>query len=138
EQARRTMESFESLATRLDTIVATESSTVRRTMANARLASDQLKLAMMEIRAQPWRLLVQPDTKELQQQLLYDSARSYASALSDLRASATALETITASGVRPGIDPAEVARLKRELDEALERYRVAESRLFEQIGKTER
>lgn len=138
EQARRTMESFESLATRLDTIVATESSTVRRTMANARLASDQLKLAMMEIRAQPWRLLVQPDTKELQQQLLYDSARSYASALSDLRASATALETITASGVRPGIDPAEVARLKRELDEALERYREAESRLFEQIGKTER
>ncbi len=138
EQPRRTMESFESLATRLDTIVATESSTVRRTMANARLASDQLKLAMMEIRAQPWRLLVQPDTKELQQQLLYDSARSYASALSDLRASATALETITASGVRPGIDPAEVARLKRELDEALERYRVAESRLFEQIGKTER
>lgn len=138
EQARSTMESFERLASRLDTIVATESATVRRTLANARLASDQLKLATMEIRAQPWRLLVQPDTKELQQQLLYDSARSYASALSDLRAAATALEAVTSSGARQGFDPTDIAVMKTELDEALARYRVAEQRLIDQIGKSER
>lgn len=138
-RASDALASFDSLSQRLDTIVATETPNVRRTLANARLASDQLKLALLEIRAQPWRLLVQPDTKELQEQLLYDSARSYAASLSDLRAASEALEVMVSEGAAaPGISLEDVTAQKKALDDALARYRQAEQALFDQIQKTSR
>ncbi len=137
-QAKDAMASFGNLSTRLDTIVADEGPNIRRTLANARLASDQLKLAMLEIRAQPWRLLVQPDTKELQQQLLYDSARSYASAVSDLRSASESLESMVGPGMHPSpMDAGRIAERMKELDEAFEKYREAEKKLFEQMQRSE-
>ncbi len=136
KQAREAMSSFESLSTRLDTIVSTESPSIRRTLANARLASEQLKLTMMEIRAQPWRLLVQPDTKEIQEQLLYDSARSYAEAVSDLRAASESLESTIGQGAQAPGGVEEILDRKKELDAAFVKYRETEKKLFEQLQKS--
>lgn len=135
-QAREAMSSFESLSKRLDSIVSTEGPNVRRMLANARLASDQLKLATMEIRAQPWRLLVQPDTKELQQQLLYDSARSYAAAVSDLRAASESMDAMISRGASGTNDVQEIAERRQELEEAFQRYRDAEKKMFEQFERS--
>ncbi|HLO41325.1 MAG TPA: hypothetical protein VK176_09900 [Phycisphaerales bacterium] len=135
-KARQAMDSFESLSTRLDTIVASEAPSIRRTLANARLASDQLKLTLMEVRAQPWRLLVQPDTKELQQQLLYDSARSYASAVSDLRAATESLDSMIERGAAGPDEVREIADRRNELEEAFKRYREAEKKMFEQFERS--
>ncbi|MCC6426166.1 MAG: hypothetical protein IT435_05035 [Phycisphaerales bacterium] len=135
-QTRDAMANFASLSERLDTMVATEGPNIRHMLANTRLATDQLKLALIEIRAQPWRLLVQPNTKELQQQLLYDSARTYAAAVSDLRAASEALETTVAENTDTvTVNPQTVAERMAELDAAFVKYREAEKKLFEQMSK---
>lgn len=105
---------------------------IRRSMANFRLGSDQLKATVEEVRASPWRLLYRPDTRELEYELLYDSARSYASAVSDLRSVTDALRAAQNAG-GPAGEPARVASLLDRLDHAFENYRKAEERFLDEL-----
>jgi len=106
-------------------------------LADSRLAADQMKLATVEIRSQPWRLLHRPSTKELETQLLYDSARSYAAAVSDLRAASQALDALLVSAqARPTLSAAEaeqIAGWRDQLVRAFARYAEAEQRLLDQM-----
>ncbi|MFG0328153.1 MAG: MlaD family protein [Phycisphaerales bacterium JB037] len=119
------------LLARVDGFLVEELPSVRRALANARLASDQLKLATAEIRAQPWRLLIRPSTKELREQLVYDSSRAYASAVSDLRAASEALQaSLDAPGTQ---DRGRIAELQSELLSAFDRYQQAERDLLDRL-----
>lgn len=112
-------------------ILTTETPAVQRTLANARLASDQLRLAMIEIRRNPWKLLGQPDTKELKEELFYDAARAYATVASDLQDAGASLEAALA---KPGAsNKDEIQELSDELKSALVRYKEAEVRLLEEM-----
>lgn len=102
---------------------------IRRSMTNFRLASDQLTTMMGEVRRSPWRLLYRPDTRELEFELLYDSARTYAAAVSDLRAAAETLQTLSATNP----ERANAAELVKELDTSFDRYKEAESEFLEHI-----
>lgn len=108
-------------------LVRTESPTIRRALANARLATDQLKLTAVEVRANPWRLLYTPTKKEERTQLLYDSARAYAEAASDLRAASEALAAITPS------NPSAVRPLLEQVARMLERYDRTERELLQKL-----
>ena len=108
-----------------------EQGNVRKTLANLRLGSDQLRDTLVEVRRSPWRLIYRPDTRELQYELLYDSARTYAAALSDLRAATEAIEAVKASS------PEEAERyeeLIEQLNLAFEGYQEAERLFIERIG----
>jgi len=110
---------------------------VRKIIANGRLASDQLKLTMTEIRRSPWRLLYTPGKKELESELFYDSARTYAEAVSDLRAASEALEIAAATGeATPQFDRATVEQISADLTEAFERYRQAEQDLLDRMARS--
>ncbi len=112
-------------------LLGEETPEIRRSMANFRLASDQLKLTMMEVRRAPWRLLYRPDAKELQYELLYDSARAYATAVSDLRAATEALEAARASdGSRAATDGATIDELIDQVRRSLDAYRLTEERFL--------
>ncbi len=103
---------------------------IERAVSNARIASDTLKLTLEEVRAQPWRLLHRPKTKELEQQLLYDAARAYAVAASDLRATSEAL----AAALRAGDARGELIEdLRGELESQFGAYREAEQALLDRI-----
>ncbi len=78
----------------LDDAMTTAMPEIRHMMANMRLASDNLKLAMIEIRAEPWRLLASPDEEAMQQSLLFDAVRTYANAISDLNGSVGSLQSL--------------------------------------------
>lgn len=127
--ARKGLESFEQAGARVNTLLAENQPEVRMIMANARLASDQLKLTMSEIRRNPWRVLYQPGKKELEQELLYDAARTYADAVSDLRAASASIEAAATAG-SPNLDG---ARIQGELQSALERYRQAEKEFLAKL-----
>lgn len=110
---------------------------VRKIIANGRLASDQLKLTMTEIRRSPWRLLYTPGKKELENELFYDSARTYAEAVSDLRAASEALEIAAATGeATPQFDRATIEQISQQITDAFERYREAETDLLDRISKS--
>jgi len=129
--ARDGAERFNQIATNVDDFLEENDESIRRTFGNLRLASDQLKLTMLEIRAQPWRLLVKPDAKEFQAQVLYDAARSYAMAASDLRAASGALEAVSAR--TDGIDAQRLEAINTHLDQSFEKYKEAESELLERM-----
>ena len=109
---------------KLSTIVTEETPSIRRTLANLRLMSDQLKLTAVEVRSQPWRLLHQPTNKELSSQVLYDATRAYAEAASDLRAASEALEASSGQPSQEVVDA---------LTQAVTKYKAAEQALMDKL-----
>ncbi len=101
-------------------------------VANARLASDQLKATAVEVRHAPWRLLYQPGRKEFENELLYESVRTYAGAVSDLRATAATLRNVTETGTAGPTDTRTVDQLIEDLQQAFERYEQAEREFLDQ------
>ena len=90
---------------------------IKRTLASTRQAADSLKIGIDEIVAQPWRVLQRPSTKELREQLVYDSARAYAQAVGDVRALGESLES-TVKRADPA-DPAALAEILAQLKNAM-------------------
>jgi ABC-type transporter Mla subunit MlaD len=119
----------------VSTLLSEQSPEIRRTLANTRLASDQLRLTMGEVRRSPWRLLYRPNQKELEFELLYDATRAYASAVSDLRAATEALEAVSASGAEQGPDGEPIQGMLTNMTEAFTRYEAAEKRFLELLGQ---
>ncbi len=131
ERGRGAVAEAQQAVERLDEAVASELPDVRKAIANARLASDQLRLTTGEVRRAPWRLLYRPSERELEFELLYDAARSYADAVSDLRAASETLEAVGQSGTAEA-DATE--RYAREISEAFQRYETAEERFLELLS----
>jgi len=138
DDARVALDEFTSAAKSTGALVKEQSPNLRRAMANARLMSDQLKLAAIEIRSQPWRLLYTPTAKESEATVLYDATRAYADAVSDLRAASEALESSMAEapGGQATVDRATIEELTGRLRDAFQNYRSAEDHLMEKLVKT--
>lgn len=137
DEARGALDDFSDAARASGALVREESPNIRRALANARLMSDQLKLAAIEIRSKPWRLLYTPTAKESEASVLYDATRSYADAVSDLRAASEALETLTAQAPGGGsmVDRATMEELTTRVREAFQHYRDAEDHLMDKLVK---
>ncbi|HYD01507.1 MAG TPA: hypothetical protein VEB22_09800 [Phycisphaerales bacterium] len=140
EDAQRGVSSFATAGEAAANLIDELSPELRLSMANARLASDQLKLMMTEVRRNPWRLLYQPGAKELQRELVYDAARSYAQAVSDLRGVTASLEALTASMNRQGsplsdADKARLAEVQQGVLDSFNKYKQAEQKFLDIIVK---
>lgn len=132
DEAQRAVESAGSVLARADETLVEQRPNIRRAMANARLASDQLRDLAAEVRRSPWRLVYRPNDRELDNELLYDSARLFASAVGDLHSTSEALQTVLDAS--PDAAPAQqVASLVEALDAAFARYREAEQALLDQL-----
>lgn len=122
---------------RVNLIIDQETPGISRTLANARLVSDRAVLFFEEISAAPWRLLQRPGNKEFREEVLYNAARAYASAVADLRDSSASLDAAL-TGLGPGgpapsgaLNPERVAAMAAELERAFENYRQQERQLLE-------
>ncbi len=115
---------------RVSDLITEQTPNLRRSLANTRLASDQLKMTLEELRASPWRLLYRPDTRELEFEFLYDAARTYAAAVSDLRSASEALQAVSAMS---NADPTQVAELLESVTAAFNAYEGAEKRFLELV-----
>lgn len=115
-------------------VLGEQSPTIRRTLANVRLASQELRFFTAEVRRSPWRLLYRPDQRELEYELLYDTARRYAAAIADLRETTASLEAVLASdNPRLAGEGADVEQLVNSINDAAERYRQAEQLFMDEL-----
>jgi ABC-type transporter Mla subunit MlaD len=130
--ARATMETARKAVEHADALLQESSPSLRRTITNARLASDQLKATLEEVRRSPWRLLYRPDTRELEFELLYDAARIYAQAVGNLRETSQSLE-IAANAPSGQLNAARAEELNAELGAAFEAYKAAERAFLDLI-----
>lgn len=88
------MGSVKTAVAEIEQVIVTQRPVTEKMIANLRLASDQFKLAAIEIRRAPWRLLYEPKEKELETENLYDAARSFAVAASNLEATSASMEAM--------------------------------------------
>lgn len=109
---------------------------IERTLANFRLASDQVKLTAIEARAAPWRLLNSPTRKEIAEQLLYDAAQAYLLASVELaQVNDTLAATVERSAQRQsGTEDAKISELQDQLAEAVEAYEKSAQNLLERLS----
>src|SRR6185295_13745124 len=132
KNANSALEKFSATLERVNTVAADATPTIRNMLANANLAAEQIKLVAVEVRSQPWRLLVQPDKRELETELLYDAARSYAEAATNLKTLSDSLQSVSAAGANKEA----VAALTTQLTESMGRFRKAEEAFLDRlIGK---
>lgn len=130
DSGTETTKSAQAAIERIDGLVTEQTPNLRKAFADARIATDQLKLTMGEVRRSPWRLLYRPDTRELEFELLYDAARQYAEAVSDLRAAGEALESAGARAAVRGANAEELTPLVELMKGSFEKYRAAEERFL--------
>lgn len=124
------------LLTRAKGTIAESEPEMRQILASLRLASDHLKLTLAEVRRNPWKMLYQPNRKELQQDLLFMSSRNYADAVSDLRAVAASLDAVSAAAkVGAPVNAERIEALQGELTAAFGKYQAAESELLRRLVK---
>ncbi|MCA9293275.1 MAG: MCE family protein [Phycisphaerales bacterium] len=134
DEARAAVGEARSALAQADDLMLEQRPVIRRTMANARLASDQLRDLAAEVRRSPWRLVYRPNDRELENELLYDAARLFAGAVGDLQSTSEALQTVL--GASPDtVNAQQVASLVEALDAAFERYHDAENALLDQLIK---
>ena len=102
------------------------------TLANARLAAQQLKLTMIEVRRSPWKVLYQPSVNELEHELLYGAARTFALAASDLKAASESVRRVLDyHSDQIAADPQSAQRLNTFLLDSLTTYEKAQQRLID-------
>ena len=101
-------------------------------LANGRLAAQQLKLTMLEVRRSPWKVLYRPTLTEIEHELLYDAARSFALAASDLKAASESVRRMLAEHPdQIAADPQTAERLNTYLLDTLSNYEKVQQRLID-------
>jgi len=99
--------------------------------ANIQIGSTQLKLAVSELRASPWRLLYRPGREELEYENLYFAANKFALAVADLKLASESVERAIADHREYLRErPQELEQMQETLAESLSRYQEAQEQLL--------
>ncbi|MCC7407501.1 MAG: hypothetical protein IT442_05480 [Phycisphaeraceae bacterium] len=129
-KAAAAAEDARAVVAEMRTLAASSRPGMERVMANLQLTGDQLKLAAIEVRRSPWRLLYSPSKKELETDNLYDAARSFALAASTLEGSLASLKEVTADTPE---DRARIEQMNAYLDKLYGRFQEAEQAFWREL-----
>jgi ABC-type transporter Mla subunit MlaD len=119
---------------RIDLEIANSIPQVQSFLQDALVAAGELKLATIEIRRSPWRILYQPQPGELANENLFAAARDFTIAAGEVRTAASSLQSMQdqlPEALRN--DPEMQELVQRLLTESLRRLETAQSRLFSVI-----
>ncbi len=131
-RGREGVDSFASLMEKAEVELDALSPQIRQIAADGRLAAQQLKLATIEVRRSPWKLLYRPSTDELEGELLYEAARSFALAAGDLRASTESFERVMDNHADLlQQDQGRLESMQTMLTDSFERYQKAQQHLLD-------
>lgn len=130
--AQRGAERFAGAMDSLDTELVARIPDVRTMLADLRQASVQVKLATMEVRRSPWKLLYRPSGDELARENLYESARAFAIASSDMRVAGETLQAALRDAPKRFESDAKFRdALRDQVLASVDRYAAAQQRLFD-------
>ena len=130
--AQRGAERFANAMDSLDTEMVAQLPAVRTMLADLRQGAAQVKLASMEVRRSPWKLFYRPTGDELARENLYESARAFALASSDMRVAGEALAAVVREQPDRFADDAKFRdALKAQVTDSMVRYEAAQKALFD-------
>ncbi len=109
---------------------------IDETIDNISIVSANLKAASKDIRRNPWRLLYQPDEKELQSQNIYDAARAFSNGAEQLDQAILklgGLAQLFPEGI-PATDK-QLIKIRQQLIDSFSRFNEAEQSLWQELKK---
>lgn len=118
----------------LDLEVAASIPSVRSFLQDALVAAGEMKLATIEIRRSPWRILYQPQPGELANENLFSAARNFTIAATEVRSAAESLQSVM-ERFPSVLENDETLRndVQRFLADSLQRLETTQSQLFSVI-----
>jgi len=129
---RETIDNVKDTTARARELIIARRPTIERMLANLSLTAAQLKLASIEIRRSPWRLLYKPSDEELETDNLYDAARSFALAAGTLD---TSLASLQAMQQAENVDPQQIQEMLEYLEKIFAKYQEAEDAFWTALGE---
>jgi len=130
---------FKVIAGDTKAIIATNKGNLSRTAQNLRETSEHLRALSKEVRRAPWRLFATPDKEEVESLNLYDTARAFAMAATDLESVSDTLQVmLEAKEKGVAVDEEMLKAMAEDLKETYSKYEEAEAALlkeFERIQK---
>jgi ABC-type transporter Mla subunit MlaD len=126
---------FSTVSEQAKQIVATNRDNIDEAMDNLAAVSINLKAASEEIRRNPWRLLYNPDRKELRSQNLYAAVRSFSDGAAQLDQAIAKLHALK----EVQSDTPEYAKARQDilksLTETFDKFHKAEDGLWKELQK---
>ncbi|HET6441002.1 MAG TPA: hypothetical protein VFH53_01390, partial [Phycisphaerae bacterium] len=120
-------------------LVALNKGGLGRTIQNFNETSEHLKALAKEVRRAPWRLFAKPDKEEVESLNLYDVARAFASAATDLETLADTLQTmVEAKKDGVAVDQEMLDGMQKRLEETFARYQAAEAALWKEFERIQK
>ena len=120
------------LVAQVRTTLSDNRAKIDRTVASVTRTADDLKGAVSEIRAAPWRLLYKPDERDQRNLALYAAARQYAFGAQDLETAARSLEDAIN---RETPDADQIAAYRSELESSFENFVKVQDDLWSQLER---
>ncbi|MBL4699059.1 MAG: hypothetical protein JKX70_09535 [Phycisphaerales bacterium] len=135
EKGSITLGSYKEIAEKTSNLIDINKPKVNAVLDSARSIGVHGELFLEEIRSQPWRLLKKPTQEDLEREPIYEAARAYADAVSDLRIASEALDAAVIRMTESGStgDAAALARISKVIEAAYGRYEAAEIELLERL-----
>ncbi|MCX5674034.1 MAG: hypothetical protein NTX87_03415 [Planctomycetota bacterium] len=127
---------FKVIAGDAKALLATNKGSLAVTLQNFRETSEHLLALSKEVRRAPWRLFATPDKKDVESLNLYDSARAFASAATDLETCADTIQVmLDAKQKGVEVDPEFLKGMLKRLQETFDKYQEAEKALLKEFDR---
>jgi len=130
---------FKIVAADAKALLALNKGSLGRSIQNFNETSEHLKALAKEVRRAPWRLFAKPDKEEVESLNLYDVARAFASAATDLETLADTLQTmVEAKKEGVAVDQEMLDGMQKRLEETFARYQEAEAALWKEFERIQK
>ena len=120
-------------------VVVWNKGNLNKTLQNFKDTSEHLKALAQEVRRAPWRLFATPDKKEVESLNLYDAARAFATAATDLEGISDTLKVMMEAKEKGiPVDPAVVQGMTDRLQDTFNHYQEAEEALWKEFDRVQK
>jgi len=139
ESLKGGVDDFRVVAADTKALMATNRGNIAATLQNFRETSDHLRALSKEVRRAPWRLFAKPDKEEVESINLYDTARAFAMAATELDAVSDTLQVmIDAKEEGVAVDPEILKQMSADLEETFKKYKEAEDALLKEYERIQK
>jgi len=139
DSLKRGLDDFKVIAADTKALIATNKGNLATTAQNLKETSEHLLALSKEVRRAPWRLFAKPDKKEIESLNLYDVARAFAMAATDLESVSDTLQVmLEAKDKGVAVDQEMLKAMAENLKQTYEKYQKAEEALLKEYERIQK
>jgi len=139
DSLKQGLDDFKVIAADTKALIATNKGNLATTAQNLKETSEHLLALSKEVRRAPWRVFAKPDKKEVESLNLYDVARAFAMAATDLESVSDTLQVmLEAKEEGVAVDQEMLKAMAENLKHTYEKYQKAEEALLKEYERIQK